>query len=49
MLRGNRELWWAFCGDINAAMYGGIFVTRKIPAASELFGRTIGIFGCYML
>jgi len=47
MLRGNRELWWAFfVGILITAMYGGVyFTTRKIPAASELFGHALRIFG----
>lgn len=47
MLRSNRELWWAFfVGAFITMMYGGVyFATRKIPAAGELFGHAIGIFG----
>jgi hypothetical protein len=47
MLRGNRELWWAFVfGILITAVYGAVtFFTREIPAASELFGHSLGIVG----
>ena len=47
MLRGNRELWLAFLAMILiTGIYGlVIFFTRRIPAASELFGHGIGIVG----
>jgi len=51
MLRNNRELWWAFsAGILITAIYGGVYLTtRKIPAASELFGHSIGIFGFILM
>jgi hypothetical protein len=51
MLRGNIELWLAFitCGFI-AAGYGLFAImTREIPAAGELFGHSIGIFGFILM
>ena len=51
MLRSNRELWWAFfVGLLITGLYGGVyFVTRKIPAAGELFGHALGIFGFILM
>jgi len=51
MLRGGRELWWAFlAGILITGLYGGVYLTtRKIPAASELFGHAIGIFGFILM
>jgi hypothetical protein len=51
MLRGNRELWWAlfawvFLGGIYALV---MLFTRKIPAAGELFGHTLGILGFVLM
>ncbi len=51
MLRGNRELWLAFmvCVFITG-VYGAVVLwTREIPAASELFGHSIGIFGFVLM
>ena len=47
MLRGNRELWFAFLAMIMiTGLYGLVVVlTREIPPASELFGHGIGILG----
>jgi hypothetical protein len=51
MLRSNRELWWAFiAGIFITIVYGGVYLsTRKIPAAGELFGHTIGIVGFILM
>jgi len=51
MLRGNRELWLAFVfGILITAVYGAvIFFTREIPAASELFGHSLGIVGFILM
>jgi hypothetical protein len=51
MLRGGKELWWAFlAGMVITGLYGGVYLTtRKIPAASELFGHAIGIFGFILM
>jgi hypothetical protein len=51
MLRGNKELWFAFVfGILVTGMYGLVTVlTRGIPPASELFGHTIGIFGFILM
>ena len=51
MLRGNRELWFAFVfGILITGVYGAVvFLTREIPAASELFGHSIGIFGFILM
>ena len=51
MLRSNRELWWAFiAGILITIVYGGVYLsTRKIPAAGELFGHGIGIFGFILM
>ncbi|MBI3153524.1 MAG: hypothetical protein HYZ21_15430 [Chloroflexi bacterium] len=51
MLRGNRELWFAFvfCVLITG-LYGLVVLwTRAIPAASDLFGHTLGIFGFILM
>ncbi|HUE97813.1 MAG TPA: hypothetical protein VMN99_01085, partial [Anaerolineales bacterium] len=47
MLRGNRELWFAFLAMIiSTGLYGLVIVlTREIPPASELFGHGLGIIG----
>ena len=47
MLRGNRELWYAFLAMILiTGLYGLVTVlTREIPPAGELFGHTLGILG----
>ena len=47
MLRGSRELWWAFLAML---LITGLYVlvvalTREVPPASELFGHSIGIVG----
>ena len=51
MLRSNRELWWAFLvGLLITGLYGGVyFVTREVPAAGELFGHALGIFGFVLM
>ncbi|MBI5840198.1 MAG: hypothetical protein HZB19_08850 [Chloroflexi bacterium] len=51
MLRGNRELWLAFVfGILITGIYiAVVFFTREIPAASELFGHSIGIFGFILM
>ncbi|MBP6179381.1 MAG: hypothetical protein KA473_16405 [Anaerolineales bacterium] len=51
MLRSNRELWWAFfVGVMITIVYGGVYLmTREIPAASELFGHSIGILGFILM
>jgi hypothetical protein len=51
MLRGGRELWWAFfVGILITGAYGAvILITRKIPAAGELFGHVLGIFGFILM
>lgn len=51
MLRGNRELWWAVgTGILITIIYSSVvFYTRKIPAAGELFGHGLGIFGFILM
>jgi hypothetical protein len=51
LLRGGRELWLAFgFGTLITIIYLGIVIlTREIPAASELFGHGIGIFGFVLM
>lgn len=51
MLRGNKELWLALlAGVLITALYLLVmFMTRKIPPASELFGHSIGIFGFILM
>ncbi|MBK8421454.1 hypothetical protein [Candidatus Villigracilis saccharophilus] len=51
MLRGNKELWWAFAvGALITIVYGTVvFFTREIPAASELFGHGLGILGFMLM
>lgn len=51
MLRSNIELWWAFfAGIMIMGLYGGVyFLTREIPAAGELFGHSLGIFGFILM
>jgi hypothetical protein len=51
MLRGNRELWWAFgAGVLITAIYGAVvFFTREIPSASDLFGHGMGILGFVLM
>ncbi len=51
MLRGNIELWLAFvtCVFIGAG-YGLVTLwMREIPAASDLFGHVLGIFGFFLM
>ena len=47
MLRGNRELWFAFLAMLGiTGVYALVVVfTREIPPASELFGHGLGIVG----
>lgn len=51
MLRGGRELWMAFlAGLFISGVYAAvIFFTRRIPAAGELFGHMLGIFGFILM
>ncbi len=51
MLRGNKELWWAVgVGIIVTIVYGSVVIyTRQIPAAGELFGHSLGIFGFILM
>jgi hypothetical protein len=51
MLRGNRELWLAFVfGILITGAYGAVVIfTKEIPAASELFGHSIGIIGFILM
>jgi hypothetical protein len=51
MLRGNRELFWAFfAGMFITVVYGVVFLaTREIPPAGELFGHALGIFGFILM
>ena len=51
MLRGGKELWWAFfVGILITGLYSGVFlITREIPAAGELFGHVIGIVGFILM
>jgi len=51
MLRGYKELWLAFLMCILlTGIYGAVVIwTRTIPAASELFGHTLGIIGFILM
>lgn len=51
MLRGGKELWFAFltCVLITGAYGVVVFLTKTIPAASNLFGHTIGIIGFILM
>lgn len=51
MLRGGKELWLAvLAGILITGMYGAVVVfTRRIPAAGELFGHLLGIFGFLLM
>ena len=51
MLRGNRELWWAIgVGILITIVYSAVvFFTRAIPAAGDLFGHGLGIFGFLLM
>jgi hypothetical protein len=51
MLRGGKELWLAvLAGIIITGVYGAVVVfTRKVPAAGELFGHLLGIFGFLLM
>ena len=51
MLRGGKELWLSFfMGLMITGVYGAVvFFTREIPAASDLFGHTLGIMGFVMM
>lgn len=50
MLRG-RELWLALIAAIFVTgVYAGVvFLTRKIPAAGDFFGHSLGIFGFILM
>jgi len=51
MLRGNKELWLALLAMILiTGVYGFVlFLTRRIPPASELFGHGMGIVGFILM
>lgn len=51
MLRGAKELWFAFltCVLITGIYGVVVFLTKSIPAASDLFGHTIGILGFILM
>ncbi|MCL4272329.1 MAG: hypothetical protein QY328_15045 [Anaerolineales bacterium] len=51
MLRGNIELWLAFifCVLLTGAYAAVTWMNQGVPAASELFGHTIGIFGFVLM
>ena len=51
MLRGGRELLWAvFAGILITGAYGAVvLITWEIPAAGELFGHLLGIFGFILM
>ena len=51
MLRGNKELWFAFlsCILITAVYAIVAAATQRIPAAGELFGHSIGIVGFILM
>ena len=51
MLRGNIELWLATITCILIGVGYGLIVfwTREIPAASELFGHSLGIIGFILM
>ncbi|MFN8381456.1 MAG: hypothetical protein U0V02_05925 [Anaerolineales bacterium] len=51
MLRGAKELWFAFltCVLITGIYGVVVFLTKSIPAASDLFGHAIGILGFILM
>jgi len=51
MLRGGKELWLAvLAGILITGVYGVVVLfTRKVPAAGELFGHLLGIFGFLLM
>jgi hypothetical protein len=51
MLRGNKELWFAFVFCILiTGLYGVVVIWKQaIPAAGEFFGHTIGIIGFILM
>lgn len=51
MLRGNRELWFAFVFCIIiTGLYGTVVAWKQaIPSAGEFFGHTIGIVGFVLM
>lgn len=51
MLRNAEELWLAFLASIIiTGMYGlVVIITREIPAASDLFGHSLGIVGFILM
>lgn len=51
MLRGNIELWLATVTCVLIGAGYGLFAvwSREIPAASELLGHTLGIFGFILM
>jgi hypothetical protein len=51
MLTVSKELWWAFIGAILiTSIYAAVSAfAGQIPAASELFGHTLGILGFLLM
>jgi hypothetical protein len=51
MLNNNKELWGAVIASaLIAGIYSAVlFVTRKVPAAGELFGHALGIIGFVLM
>ena len=47
----NRELWLSlFAAVVISAIYGlVVFLTREIPAASDIFGHSLGILGFILM
>jgi len=51
MLQNNREFWWSvLVSVVITGVYGLVMlVTKKIPAAGELFGHSLGILGFILM
>ena len=51
MFRNAKELWWSLIASILITGFYAfvLFFTRKIPAAGELFGHTLGILGFILM
>lgn len=51
MFRSAKELWWALIASILITGFYAyvILITKKIPAAGELFGHTLGILGFLLM
>jgi hypothetical protein len=51
MLRGNKELWLAFLAMVMITGFYAVvlFLTRRIPPASEFIGHSIGIVGFILM